>query len=90
MRVIRRAIAAYVAMNNQRVLTLEEIQNAIGPLTDHGTDIKQPALGNYMVGARRTVGERRLPTASGRPSYQLQHFNTADSDGQRNEPGKFL
>ena len=71
-----RAIVAYLAMNNDRLLTLEEIQTAIWPLTDTGTDIKKPAMRNYMVDARRVVGERHLPTASGRAGYQLQHFTT--------------
>ena len=71
-----RAIVAYLAMNTERPLTLEEIQTAIWPLTDNGTDIKKPAMRNYMVDARRTVGERHLPTASGRAGYQLRHFTT--------------
>jgi DNA-binding SARP family transcriptional activator len=71
-----RAIVALLAMNNDRPLTLEEIQTSIWPLTDAGTDIKKPAMRNYMVDARRTVGERHLPTASGKAGYQLQHFTT--------------
>jgi len=71
-----RAIVAYLAMNPERTLTLEEIQTAIWPLTDVGTDIKKPAMRNYMVDARRTVGERHLPTASGRAGYQLSDFTT--------------
>jgi hypothetical protein len=71
-----RAILAYLAMNNERVLTLEEIQNAIWPLTENGVDIKKPAMRNYMMQARKCVGERHLPTASGRPGYQLLHFDT--------------
>ena len=71
-----RAILAYLAMNHERVLTLEEIQNAIWPLTDNGVDIKKPAMRNYMMQARRCVGERHLPTASGRPGYQLHQFDT--------------
>jgi DNA-binding SARP family transcriptional activator len=71
-----RAIVAYLAMNADRPLTLDEIQTALWPLTDTGTDIKKPAMRNYMVDARRTVGERHLPTASGKAGYQLQHFTT--------------
>jgi DNA-binding SARP family transcriptional activator len=71
-----RAIVAYLAMNPERLLTLDEIQTAIWPLTDVGTDIKKPAMRNYMVDARRTVGERHLPTASGRAGYQLSDFTT--------------
>lgn len=71
-----RAILAYLAMNGERVQTLEEIQNAIWPLTENGTDIKKPAMHNYMMQARKCVGERHLPTASGRPGYQLQYFDT--------------
>jgi DNA-binding SARP family transcriptional activator len=77
-----RAIVAYLAMNAERTLTLEEIQTAIWPLTDAGTDIKKPVMRNYMVDARRTVGERHLPTASGRPGYQLQDFTTDWSEFQ--------
>ncbi len=78
-----RAIVAFLAMNNDRILTLEEIQNAVWPLTDAGTDIKKPAMRNYMVDARKTVGERHLPTASGRPGYQLQDFDTDWNEFQR-------
>ena len=77
-----RAIVAFLAMNNDRPLTLEEIQTAIWPLTDAGTDIKKPAMRNYMVDARRTVGERHLPTASGRAGYQLRDFSTDWSEFQ--------
>jgi len=71
-----RAIVAYLSMNAERPLTLEEIQTAIWPLTEAGTDIKKPAMRNYMVDARRTVGERHLPSASGRAGYQLRYFTT--------------
>jgi DNA-binding SARP family transcriptional activator len=77
-----RAIVAYLAMNPERTLTLEEIQTAIWPLTEDGTDIKKPAMRNYMVDARRTVGERHLPTASGRAGYQLRDFSTDWSEFQ--------
>ena len=77
-----RAILAYLAMNSERVQTLEEIQNAIWPLTNSGTDIKKPAMHNYMMQARKCVGERHLPTASGRPGYQLLHFDTDWSEFQ--------
>ena len=66
-----RAIVAYLAMNNDRPHSLEEIQTAIWPLTENGTDIKRPAMRNYMADARKVVGERQLPTASGKPGYQL-------------------
>jgi len=71
-----RAIVAFLAMNAGRLYTLDEIQTAIWPLTDAGTDIKKPAMRNYMVDARKTVGARHLPTASGRPGYQLCDFTT--------------
>jgi len=71
-----RAIVSYLAINADRPQTLEEIQTAIWPLTDAGTDIKKPAMRNYMVDARKTVGERHLPTASGRVGYQLRDFTT--------------
>jgi DNA-binding SARP family transcriptional activator len=77
-----RAIVAYLALNSERLQSLEEIQNAIWPLTDSGTDIKKPAMRNYMVNARKTVGERHLPTASGRAGYELQHFDTDWSEFQ--------
>jgi len=77
-----RAILAYLAMNNERVQTLEEIQNAIWPLTNNGADIKKPAMHNYMMQARKCVGERHLPTASGRPGYQLQNSETDWSEFQ--------
>ena len=78
-----RAILAYLAMNNERILTLEEIQNAIWPLSEAGVDIKKPAMRNYMMQARKCVGERHLPTASGRPGYQLHHFDTDWNEFQR-------
>ncbi len=71
-----RAIVAYLAMNNERPHTLEEIQTAIWPLTENGTDIKRPAMRNYMADARRVIGERHLPTASGRSGYQLVDVTT--------------
>jgi hypothetical protein len=78
-----RAIVAFLAMNNERVLALEEIQNAIWPLTANGTDITRASMRNYMVDARKAVGEYHLPTASGRPGYQLVHFDTDWSEMQR-------
>jgi len=69
-------------MNTGRLFTLEEIQTAIWPLTDAGTDIKKPAMRNYMVDARRVVGVRHLPTASGRAGYQLCDFTTDWSEFQ--------
>ena len=77
-----RAIVAFLAMNTERLFTLEEIQTAIWPLTDAGTDIKKPAMRNYMVDARKTVGARHLPTASGRAGYQLCDFTTDWSEFQ--------
>ncbi len=71
-----RAIVAFLAMNSERVQTLEEIQTAIWPLTESGVDIQKAAMRNYMVDARRTVGVRHLPTASGRAGYQLLDFVT--------------
>lgn len=71
-----RAIVAYLAMNTGRLFTLDEIQTAIWPLTEAGTDIKKPAMRNYMVDARKTVGAQHLPTASGRAGYQLCDFTT--------------
>ncbi|MHB8378579.1 MAG: hypothetical protein ACYDB2_01515 [Acidimicrobiales bacterium] len=71
-----RAIIAFLAMHTERPLTLDEIQNAIWPLTDKGNDIKRPAMRNYMANARRVVGEQHLPTASGRPGYQLVDATT--------------
>jgi len=71
-----RAIVAFLAMNNDRLLTLDEIQTAIWPLTSNGTDIKKPAMRNYMVDVRKTIGGRHLPTASGRAGYQLVGFTT--------------
>jgi len=63
-------------MNTGRLFSLEEIQTAIWPLTDAGTDIKKPAMRNYMVDARKTVGGVHLPTASGRAGYELRNFTT--------------
>jgi DNA-binding SARP family transcriptional activator len=77
-----RAIVAFLAMNTGRLFTLEEIQTAIWPLTDAGTDIKKPAMRNYMVDARKTVGPQHLPTASGRAGYQLCNFTTDWSEFQ--------
>ncbi len=77
-----RAIVAYLAMNTGRLFSLDEIQTAIWPLTDAGTDIKKPAMRNYMVDARKTVGARHLPTASGRAGYELLDFTTDWSEFQ--------
>jgi len=71
-----RAIVAFLATHTERPLTLEEIQNAIWPLTDKGNDIKRPAMRNYMVNVRKVVGDHHLPTASGRPGYQLVDAKT--------------
>jgi DNA-binding SARP family transcriptional activator len=77
-----RAIVAFLAMNTGRLYSLEEIQTAIWPLTDAGTDIKKPAMRNYMVDARKSVGPRHLPTATGRAGYQLCNFTTDWSEFQ--------
>lgn len=77
-----RAIVAFLAMNTGRLFSLEEIQTAIWPLTESGTDIKKPAMRNYMVDARKTVGPRHLPTASGRAGYVLCDFSTDWSEFQ--------
>lgn len=71
-----RAIVAYLAMNNERVLTLEEIQNAVWPLTPAGTDITRRSMRNYMVDVRKVVGEDHLPIASGKSGYQLVRVDT--------------
>ena len=71
-----RAIVAYLAMNIDRALTLDEIQNAIWPLTSDGTDIKRTVMRNYLSDVRRCVGEDHLPSAAGRPGYQLVKANT--------------
>jgi DNA-binding SARP family transcriptional activator len=71
-----RAIVAYLAINAERPFTLDEIQTAVWPLTDTGTDIKKPAMRNYMVDVRKVVGARHLPSASGRAGYQLKDFTT--------------
>jgi hypothetical protein len=63
-------------MNNDRPHSLEEIQTAIWPLTENGSDIKRPAMRNYMADARKIVGERHLPTASGKSGYQLADVAT--------------
>ena len=78
-----RAIVAFLAMNNDRLFSLDEIQTSIWPMTANGTDIKKPAMRNYMVNVRKTVGERHLPTASGRAGYQLLDFTTDWSQFQR-------
>lgn len=71
-----RAIIAYLAMNSGRLLTLEEIQNAVWPLTENGTDIKRPVMRNYMAEARKVVGDVHLPSAAGRAGYELVNFTT--------------
>jgi DNA-binding SARP family transcriptional activator len=77
-----RAIVAYLAMNSERLFTLDEIQTAVWPTTDTGTDIKKPAMRNYMVDVRKVVGARHLPSASGRTGYQLKYFTTDWSEFQ--------
>ena len=71
-----RAIVAYLAMNTDRALTLDEIQNAIWPITSDGADIKRTVMRNYLSDVRRCVGEAHLPSAAGRPGYQLAKVNT--------------
>lgn len=66
-----RAIISYLALHNTRVLTLDEIQTAIWPLTNGVNDVKRPVMLNYMADVRKVVGERHLPTASGKSGYQL-------------------
>ncbi len=78
-----RAIIAYLAINSDRAHSLDEIQTAVWPLTESGTDIKRPAMRNYMTDARKVVGDRHLPTASGRPGYQLVDFDTDWAHFQR-------
>lgn len=78
-----RAIIAYLAINNDRGHSLDEIQTAVWPLTESGTDIKRPAMRNYMTDARKVIGDRHLPTASGRPGYQLVDFDTDWAHFQR-------
>jgi len=71
-----RAIVAYLAMNNEGVLTLEEIQNAVWPLTPSGADITRRSMRNYMVDVRKVVGEDHLPIASGKSGYRLVRVDT--------------
>lgn len=71
-----RAIVAYLALNTHRALSLDEIQNAIWPLTSDGPDIKRTVMRNYLSEVRRCVGEDHLPSAAGRPGYQLAKVNT--------------
>jgi DNA-binding SARP family transcriptional activator len=78
-----RAIVAYLATHTERPLTLDEIQNTIWPLTDKGNDIKRPAMRNYMANARKAVGDRYLPTAAGRPGYQLVDATTDWAEFQK-------
>jgi DNA-binding SARP family transcriptional activator len=78
-----RAIVAYLALNSDRPLALEEIQNAIWPLTESGSDIKRSAMRNYMVDARKAVGEHHLPSASGKPGYQLVDADTDWAEFER-------
>lgn len=66
-----KAIVTFLALHNDRVLTLGEIQTAIWPLVDGANDIKRPVMLNYMADARKVVGEQHLPTASGRSGYRL-------------------
>jgi len=71
-----RAIVAYLAMNSERTLTMDEIQNAVWPLTTAGTDIKRPVMRNYMTDVRRCVGENHLPSAARGAGYRLVGVST--------------
>ena len=71
-----RAIVAYLAMNAGRALTMDEIQNAVWPLTVDGTDIKRTVMRNYMADVRRCVGENHLPSAARGAGYQLADVGT--------------
>jgi DNA-binding SARP family transcriptional activator len=78
-----RAIVAYLAMNADRPLSMDEIQNAVWPLTTAGSDIKRPVMRNYMSDVRRCVGENHLPSAAGRQGYQLVSVGTDWDEFQR-------
>ncbi len=70
-----RAILALLALS-ERSLTLDEVQNAVWPLSDNGPDIKRPAMRNYMVEVRKVVGREHLPVAAGAPGYRLLDVDT--------------
>jgi hypothetical protein len=71
-----KAIVTFLALNPDRVLTLDEIQTAIWPLVDGVNDIKRPVMLNYMAEARKVVGEHHLPVASGKSGYRLVDVTT--------------
>ena len=78
-----RAIVAYLAMNSERALTMDEIQNAVWPLTADGTDIKRTVMRNYMADVRRCVGDIHLPSAARGAGYQLVVVGTDWDEFQR-------
>jgi hypothetical protein len=70
-------------MNSERALTMDEIQNAIWPLTADGTDIKRTVMRNYMSDVRRCVGDIHLPSAARGAGYQLVGVGTDWDEFQR-------
>ena len=70
-----RAILTFLALSD-RPQSLEEIQSAVWPLSENGGDISRPVMRNYMVEARKVVGRRHLPVASGAPGYRLVDVDT--------------
>ena len=78
-----RAIIAYLALNGDRPLTLEEIQNAVWPLSENRRDIKRSAMRNYMVDARKAVERGASAKRLGKPGYQLVDVDTDWAEFQR-------
>ena len=67
-----RAVVAYLALHDQRPITLDEIQTALWPISnDSAVDIKRSSMGNYMTDARKYIGAAHLPSAAGQPGYRL-------------------
>lgn len=91
-----RAIVAYLALHDERPISLDEIQTALWPVTnDSAVDIKRSSMGNYMTDTRKYIGVAHFPSAAGQPGYRLvdvdcdwQHFQGLVKQSASRPPGE--
>ena len=91
-----RAIVAYLALHDERPVSLDEIQTALWPVTnDSAVDIKRSSMGNYMTDTRRYIGVAHFPSAAGQPGYRLvdvhcdwRHFEELVKQSASRPPGE--
>ena len=91
-----RAIVAYLALHDERPISLDEIQTALWPVTnDSAVDIKRSSMGNYMTDTRKFIGVAHFPSAAGQPGYRLvdvdcdwRHFEEFVKQSASRPPGE--